>query len=159
MGGTSDGLTASQLRVYLSIGASIVALLTFFGIRNFDDLREAVGHGPAGDSGFSDACHAAYEAEHSQENDSRAAPPTGASGQTEAMARAYRTYALRLRQAADLTSDATLRTDLVNGADDAQHTGDWWESPDHSMENLPAGSRVFEPWETDCLRRGIHKPL
>lgn len=157
MGEASDGLKGSQLRLYLSIGASAIALLAFFGIRNFDDLRHTVGIGSSDGSGVADACHAAYEAYHSRQNDDQAAP-TG-SGWEEAMAAEYHTYAGKLRHAADLTSDGTLKTHLVNRADDAQHIGDWWGSPAHSDQQRPSLMMVLnEPWQKDCRDRGITAP-
>ncbi|MFE6977087.1 hypothetical protein [Streptomyces sp. NPDC057682] len=60
--------------MYLGIGASTVALLAFFGISNFDDLRQMVGSGSGSGSGVADACNAAYAAFHGKENDDRSVP-------------------------------------------------------------------------------------
>ncbi|WP_441248541.1 hypothetical protein [Kitasatospora sp. McL0602] len=156
--GSGEGLTGSRLRLYLGMGASAVALLAFFGIRNFDDLRQAVGYGSGGGSGVADACNVAYEAYHSRENDDQAAP-AGSSGWEDARALEYHTYAGKLRQAADLTSDGTLKAHLVNRADDAQHIGEWWGSSARSDQGRPSLMMLMdEPWKKDCVNRGIKAP-
>ncbi|MFE6977086.1 hypothetical protein [Streptomyces sp. NPDC057682] len=64
-----------------------------------------------------------------------------------------------MRQAADLTDEATLKAHLVSRADDVQHIGGWWANPARSEQGEPTLMMLMDdPWKRDCFARGIRDP-
>ncbi|MFE7570673.1 hypothetical protein ACFU76_27570 [Streptomyces sp. NPDC057539] len=95
----AEGSDAQKFATGLGIVVSIIGVLAFFGITNFDDLK----------NDQSEACNAAFAARNAFEG---ALPGTPQKDLSPEMSR----YAQRLLEAVDLTDDKELRARLREAA-------------------------------------------
>ncbi|GAA3475575.1 MULTISPECIES: hypothetical protein [Streptomyces] len=139
----AENSDAQKFSTGLGIVVSIIAVLAFFGIKNFDDLKNA------GASDRSDACNMAIAARDASKIIGEASP-------AEVRAKMHQ-YAQRLLEAVSLTDDKELRASLRESSYGYQAYGDSLPVTDRSRTKAAfmAASTAESKWTSLCGDDGL----
>ncbi|WBB57968.1 hypothetical protein O7599_20090 [Streptomyces sp. WMMC500] len=134
----AEASDAQKFATWLGIVVSVIGVLAFFGITNFDDLRNA------GAPDRSDACSMAIDARHANKI-------IGEASRAEVRAEMHE-YAQRLLEASSLTDDKELRSSLRESSYGYQDYGDSLPVTDASRTKAAfyRASAAEDKWQSLC---------